>query len=71
MKKDLDDIIALGLCTYQTGINRDSDGYGYLVEQHPSKPCQQICDYCRGQAAHIVRLIKEAKKWVTTIKSKH
>ena len=70
MKKDLEDIIALGLCTYNAGIDRDSDGYGYLVERHPHKPCQKICDYCLGQAAHIARLIEEAKKWELIIKSK-
>lgn len=70
MKKDLEDIISLGLCTYQVGIDRDSNGYGYLTERYPTKPCQQICDYCKGQAAHIARLIEEARKWEQTTKLK-
>lgn len=59
MKKNLEDIVAAGICTFQPGIDRDQDGYGYLVERQPAQACPTPCEYCKAQASYIVRMIEE------------
>lgn len=61
MKKTLRDTIAFGLCSFDAGIERDLDGYGYLVGREPTEPCPKVCDYCQRQADYIAKLIEDGK----------
>lgn len=70
MNANLAEIIARGVCTVGARVNRDSNGYGNIVETQPTEPCQQTCEYCRIAANHILLTIEEDGKWEITITSK-
>ena len=52
-------IILAAVCTFNPGVDRTEDGYGYLVEREPETPCESPCDYCLAQAKHILWMLEE------------
>ena len=70
MNDELIETICRGICTVGAGIDSDSNGYGNIVKRQPTEPCEQICDYCRLSANHILMTIEEEGKWEITTKSK-
>lgn len=59
MQDEITEIIARGLCSFSVGMNRDLDGRCNVVAMPPRDTCESVCEFCRVEAEHLVRYLKE------------